>query len=300
MTNGVTGPTLGKNPPNDKIHFGIVTGQHWLTWEDLQYQWGFAEETGLDSAWGFDHFYSMYNGDQGPCFEGYTMLAGLSQKFHRLQMGLMVTGLTHRNPAIMFKEAVTIDHMSGGRMILGIGAAWNEPEHRWYGIDFPSPRDRVDRFGEAMEIFRQLETQEHTTFEGKHYQLDNAPFQPKPVFGHMPILVGSRGKRMMRHIAKYADQWDGRGTPKEYAEHSARLDALCTEIGRDPSEIRRVLAGGGHNLESEDIFRNHVKSYHAVGVRTFLFDMPLGEVSPVIQNIAEKVMPELREELDGK
>jgi alkanesulfonate monooxygenase SsuD/methylene tetrahydromethanopterin reductase-like flavin-dependent oxidoreductase (luciferase family) len=294
----VTGPTFGKNPPNEKLHFGIVTGQHHLTWDDLLFQWGFAQNNGLDSAWGFDHFYSMYNGDQGPCFEGYTMLAGLSQHFDRLQMGLMVTGLTHRNPAILFKEAVTIDHMSGGRMILGIGAAWNEPEHEWYGIDFPSPRERVDRFGEAMEIFRRFETEEHTTFEGEYYKIKNAPFQPKPYHGHMPILIGSRGKRMMRHIAKYADQWDGRGTPEQYAESSEHLSELCREIGRDPSEIRRVLAGGGHNLASEDVFRKHVEAYHDVGVRTFLFDMPPGPIDPELQNIVDNVIPDLRRSLD--
>jgi hypothetical protein len=103
----------------------------------------------------------------------------------------------------------------------------------------------------------------------------------------------------MRHVAKYADQWDGRGTPEQYAADSARLDDLCREIGRDPSGIRRVIASGGHNFESEDVFRKHVEAYHAVGVRTFLFDMPLGEVNPTLRNIAENIIPELRDKLDG-
>jgi alkanesulfonate monooxygenase SsuD/methylene tetrahydromethanopterin reductase-like flavin-dependent oxidoreductase (luciferase family) len=291
------GPTYGKNQPSDQLHFGIVTGQHWLSWEDLKYQWDFAEECGLDSAWGFDHFYSLYNGDTGPCMEGMTLLAAMAERTERVQMGLLVTGMTHRNPAIFFKEAVTVDHISGGRMILGVGAAWNEREHEAYGIEFPSPKVRVDRFGEAMEIFRRLETQERTTFDGEHYKLVDAPFEPKPVYGHIPVLIGSRGKRMMRFIAKYADQWDGSGTPEEYAAHSRRLDELCREIGRDPSEIRRVLGSGAHNFDSEDKFRKHVEDYHAVGVRTFLFDMPLGEVNSTTRNIAEKVIPELREKL---
>jgi predicted transcriptional regulator with HTH domain len=105
---------------------------------------------------------------------------------------------------------------------------------------------------------------------------------------------------MMRHIAKYADQWDGRGTPEQVAESSKYLNELCREIGRDPSEIRRTIVGGGHNFDSEDGFRKHVEAYHAVGVRSFFFDMPLGEVNPTLRNIVEKVIPELREELGGK
>jgi alkanesulfonate monooxygenase SsuD/methylene tetrahydromethanopterin reductase-like flavin-dependent oxidoreductase (luciferase family) len=293
------GPTYGKNPPNDKLHFGIVTGQHWLSWGDLKYQWQFAEETGLDSAWAFDHFMSLYDGEMGPCMDGWTLLGGLAQMTERVQMGLLVTGMTHRNPFVLYKQAVTVDHISGGRLILGVGAAWNKREHEAFGIEFPSPKVRVDRFEEAMEMLHLLENQERTTFEGEHYRLDNAAFEPKPVFGHMPVLVGSTGKRMMRIIAKHADQWDGGGTPEEYHAHSERLDALCREIGRDPSEIRRVLGSGGDKFDSEDTFRKHIEDYYAVGVRSFLFDMPLGEVNPTLRNIAENVIPELREKYDG-
>lgn len=296
----MAGPTYGKNPPAERIEFGIVTGQHWLSWEDLKYQWDFAEQSGLDSAWAFDHFTSLYDGDLGPCMEGMTILGAMAERTERVQMGLLVTGMTHRNPALLFKESVTIDHISGGRFILGAGAAWNEPEHEAYGIPFPSPKERVDRFGEAMEAFRMLESQQRTSYQGEHVRLVNAPFEPKPVYGHIPVLVGSRGNRMMRHIARYADQWDGSGTPEQYAEHSRRLDELCREIGRDPSEIRRVLGHGAHNFASEDVFRQHVKAYHAVGVRTFLFDMPLGEVTTTTRNIVERVIPELREELGGQ
>jgi alkanesulfonate monooxygenase SsuD/methylene tetrahydromethanopterin reductase-like flavin-dependent oxidoreductase (luciferase family) len=295
----IGGPTYGKNPPEDTLHFGIVTSQHWRPWSELREQWQFAEEVGLDSAWGFDHFFSLRDDEMGECLDGWTLLGAMAEMTERVQMGLMVTGLTHRNPAILFKQAVTVDQISGGRLIFGVGASWNEREHEAYGIEFPSPKVRVDRFGEAMEMFRQLETQERTNFHGEHYSLVNAPFEPKPVYGHMPILVGSRGKRMMRFIAKYADQWDGSGTPEEYAEHSARLDEACRQVGRDPSEIRRVLTTDA-GLESEDAFRKHVADYHAVGVRTFLSRIPNGPVSPTIQSIAERAIPELREEFQGK
>jgi alkanesulfonate monooxygenase SsuD/methylene tetrahydromethanopterin reductase-like flavin-dependent oxidoreductase (luciferase family) len=293
----IGGPTYGKNPPADTITFGIVAGQHHRTWSEMREQWQFAEESGWDSAWAFDHFFSLRDDEMGPCLDGWTLLGAMAEMTERVQMGLMVTGLTHRNPAVMFKQAVTVDHVSNGRVILGVGASWNEREHEAYGIEFPSPKVRVDRFGEAMEMYRQLETQDRTTFQGEHYTLVDAPFEPKPVFGHMPILVGSRGKRMMRYIAKYADQWDGSGTPDEYAEHSRRLDENCREIGREPSEIRRGLTTDA-GLESEDAFRKHVSDYYAVGVRTFLVRIPVGPIDNTLRNIAERVIPELREQFN--
>lgn len=292
----MAGPTNGTNPPDSEMNFGLVTGQHWRSWDEIQEQWHWAEETGWDSAWGFDHFFSLYDGEDGPCFEGWTLLAGLAATTSRIQLGLMVTSVTHRLPLILAKEAVTVDVMSDGRLILGVGAGWQEREHRAFGIDFPSPRERVDRFGEAMEIYRRLETEKRATFKGEYYSLDDAPFEPKPVFGHIPILIGSRGRRMMRHVARYADQWDGGGTPQEYLATGQKLDALCREIGRDPGEIRWVLSTGGDPLESEDAFRQHVRSYAEIGVRSFFFDFPRGSATPTMQAIAERVIPELREE----
>lgn len=292
------GPTYGKNPPAEKIDFGLITGNHWRSWSEIEEQWLFAEESGWDSAWAFDHFFSLRDNEMGPCLEGWTLLGALAKMTERVQIGLMVTGMTHRYPAVLFKQAVTIDHISGGRHIFGVGAAWQEREHEAYGMEFPPPKVRVDRFAEAMEMYRQLETQERTTFEGEHYKLVNAPFEPKPVYGHMPILIGSTGKRMLRYVAKYADQWDGGGTPDEYKVHGERLNAYCREIGRDPSEIRWVLSTGRDKVESEDTFRKHVEDYYNVGVRSFLFNIPTGPVNQTLRNIAERVIPELREQYD--
>ena len=292
----MAGPTHGKNPPANQLDFGIVTGQHWRSWDELVEQWQWADESGLDSAWAFDHFFSLRDGEMGPCLEGWTLLAALAVKTSNVQIGLMVNGNTHRNPAVLAKQAVTVDIVSGGRSILGVGAAWNEREHAAYGIDFPSPRERVDRFGEAMELHRLLETQERANFNGDYYTLDNAPFEPKPVFGHIPILVGSTGKRMLRHVAKYADHWDGGGTPDELRATGERLNAACADIGRDPSEIRWALSTGADKLESVDTFRKHVRDYAAVGVRSFLFTLPGGSPNATIQQIASKIIPELREE----
>jgi alkanesulfonate monooxygenase SsuD/methylene tetrahydromethanopterin reductase-like flavin-dependent oxidoreductase (luciferase family) len=292
----MAGPTHGTNPPAGELDFGIVTGQHWRSWDELVEQWRWADESGWDSAWAFDHFFSLRDGELGPCLEGWTLLAALAALTSRVQVGLMVTGNTHRLPAVLAKQAVTVDIISGGRSILGMGAAWNEREHVAYGIDFPSPRERVDRFGEAMELMRLLETQERTTFHGRYYRLEDAPFEPRPVFGHIPVLIGSTGRRMLRHVARYADQWDGGGSPDEFRALGEQLSTACRDIGRDPSEIRWVYSTGSEPLASADALREHVTAYAAVGVRSFLFTLPGGAPSPAVRSIAERVIPELREQ----
>jgi alkanesulfonate monooxygenase SsuD/methylene tetrahydromethanopterin reductase-like flavin-dependent oxidoreductase (luciferase family) len=149
-----------------------------------------------------------------------------------------------------------------------------------------------------MEIIRLLESQERSTFNGAYYRLDNAPFEPKPVNGHMPILIGTAGKRMLRHVARYADIWDV-DNPAKYAEENTRLlHAYCAEIGRDPSEIRKAVTvySGRQPLESVDAFREHVTSYARVGVRSFLFNTPTGALPPLFIELAERVIPELRQQ----
>lgn len=293
----MAGPTFGKPPPAGELHFGIVVGQHHMSWPEMRdiFQW--ADESGWDSAWAFDHFFSLTHGNElGPCLEGWTLLGALATLTRNVQIGLMVTGITHRFPAVLFKQAVTVDHISDGRLILGVGAAWHEREHQAYGIPFPPPGARVDMFGEAMEMLRLLETNERASFSGEHFSLVEAPFEPKPVYGHMPVMIGSTGRRMMRHVARYADLWDGGGTPEEFAQYGARLNRLCAEIGRDPAEIRWAYQAGGHVVESTDRFVEHVRAYSGIGVRVFLVEVPGGTPAPVLREVAERVIPELRAE----
>ncbi len=293
----MAGPTYGKPPPPGKLHFGIVAGQHYRSWPELVEQFQWADETAWDSAWAFDHFFSLREDDEmGDCLEGWTLLGALAASTGNVQLGLMVTGITHRYPAVLFKQAVTVDHVSNGRSILGVGAAWNAREHKAYGIPFPPPKARVDMFAESMEMLRLLESQDRTTFDGSQYSLDSAPFEPKPVHGHIPIMIGSTGRRMMRYVARYADLWDGGGSPEEFAAHGQRLNRLCEEIGRDPREICWSYQKGPSEMESVDAFVDHVRSYAAVGVRAFLMVIPTGTPTPVMSEIADQVIPELREE----
>lgn len=283
------------NPPARELDFGVVVSQAYREWPEMLEHFQWADENGWDSAWAFDHFFSLADNDEmGVCLEGWTLLAALARETRNVRLGLLVTGITHRRPAVLFKEVLTVDHVSNGRLIFGAGAAWNVREHAAYGLPYPSDRDRVDMFGEAMEMYRLLETQERTTYHGKHYTLENAPFEPKPVNGRVPILVGSVGPRMMRHIARYADQWDGGGTPEQFAAHGARLNEICREVGRDPGEIRWAYSADRALFNSEEGFRRHVAAYAAVGVRSFIFGMPRGTPTTTMQNIANEVVPDLR------
>lgn len=286
----------GQRKTTDRLHFGIVTGQHRRPLSQIEEHWQFAEETGWDSAWAFDHFFSLGQNEMEQTLEGWTLLAALAAKTTRVQLGLMVSGNTHRNPAILAKQAVTVDHVSNGRLILGLGAGWNEREHHAYGIDFPAPRERVDRLGETLEMLRLLETQERTTFTGRYYTLDDAPFEPKPVNGHIPILIGTAGQRMLRHVARYADLWDGGENIDAYSENAQRLQQLCHEIGRDPAEIRLVLSAYSQPLQSVDTFREHVTRFARIGVRTFLFNTPFSTLPPLFNDLAQRVIPELRQQ----
>jgi alkanesulfonate monooxygenase SsuD/methylene tetrahydromethanopterin reductase-like flavin-dependent oxidoreductase (luciferase family) len=301
--------TNGRAPGNDELDFGIVTGQHWRTWDMLLEQWRWTEETGWDSAWTFDHFFSLRPTDDGVCLEGWTLLAALAMATERVRIGTLVTGVTHRYPAVLLKQAVTVDHISRGRLILGIGAAWTEGEHRAYGIPFPPPGERVELFGETMELLRRFETQERTTLHGKHIQIQDAPFVPKPVHGHLPVMIGTSGKRMLRHVGRYADIWDSGTSPELIPALHEQVREYASAAGRDPAGIRLaisayfgpasnpnapVLVWEGSQDEVETRFRAHVDAYARVGVRSFLFNMPYEGANENMDHVARNVIPELR------
>lgn len=283
------------------LHFGFVTPQQGMSVDAIEEQWRFAEETGWDSAWVFDHLIGVLDGDPDTtdAFEAWTLLAALAATTNRIRLGVFVSGVTHRPPLMLLKQAITVDHVSRGRLILGIGAAWNEREHRAYGLPFPPIRDRVALVGETLAALRSLEAGERTVYDGRLLHLDDAPFAPKPVRGRLPVLVGTVGPRMLRHLARYGDIWEGGGSPERMARLGAELDAACAEVGRDPGEIARGIVAsdpGFRALASEDAFRHHVAAYAAVGVTWFWFNIPPGAPSSTLTRISERVIPELRAE----
>lgn len=280
------------------LSFGVVIAQHQYTWPELVSQWKLAEELGFDSIWLFDHFMALYADPDGPCLETSTLLAALAKETSRAKIGVLVYGNTHRHPAVLAKEIVTVDHVSNGRAILGIGAGWNEREHRAYGIPFPSAGDRVEMLDESLQIMESLFTQRRTTFNGEHYQLEDAPFAPKPVQEKLPVLIGGTRPRMLKVVARHADLWDTSRDPNQLKEGLEQIRINCQEIGRDPGEIAVSSSFGADRLERADGFEELIRTYRAAGSSQFLFDFPLGgEGLESAKRLATDIMPRLRDEL---
>jgi len=224
------------------VRFGLDIAQQRMPWSEVAGRARFADEVGFDGIWGFDHFQPMYGEGPGECFEGSTTLAAWSGITENVRLGLLITGMTYRHPAVYAAEAITIDHASGGRLELAYGAAWFDKEHLELGIPFPPLKARVDAFEEAVQIVRGLLTTDAFTFEGEHFQVRDATLNPRPVQRpHPPIWIGASGeKRMMPIAARYADAWHSWGTPESMTPKSGRLSAMAEAAGRDPAEIMRA------------------------------------------------------------
>jgi F420-dependent oxidoreductase-like protein len=274
--------------------FRIVLGQR-ASWPELLTRTRETETLGFDGLFLVDHFYGLFD-VMHPTHEAYTMLAALAPFTQQLRLGILVCGNTYRNPAFLLKQAVTVDHISGGRVDFGVGAGWTEREHEAYGWDYPSARERVDRFAEALEIWDRLQQEERTTFEGQHYQLLDAPFEPKSLQRpRMPLLIGGSGPRMLRLTARYADVWNVVGTPDEAGSINQRLDAACVTEGRDPATLIRTVSPRINLLASPEAFADGVAAYRAAGIRDVYVPWPRTERElPVLREVARDVIPTLR------
>jgi F420-dependent oxidoreductase-like protein len=281
-----------------RLRFGLCTDQN-LSWERTLERWRLFERLGFDSAWDCDH-YVQPSRPTGPYLEAWTLLAALAAATERIRIGVLVSCNTFRHPALLAKEAVTVDHVSGGRLELGLGAGWYEPEHAMYGIEFPPPRLLVDRFEEAVEVVDGLLRGERATYEGRHYQLRDAHFAPPPVQRpRPPLTLGAHGPRMLRIVARYADAWNSFGTTEQIRSRSAVLDEACAEIGRDPGEIVRslyywVARADGDPWSSIDAFQDVVGRYREAGIDEFILDHPRDDQLDVLERVAADVIPRLR------
>ncbi|MFN0089903.1 MAG: TIGR03560 family F420-dependent LLM class oxidoreductase [Acidimicrobiales bacterium] len=199
-----------------------------------------AEASGWDGIYIADHFMPNAPAPDGAVHEAWTMLAALAAAVPRVRLGPLVAGNTYRNPALVAKIVATLDHVSGGRAVLGLGAGWQVNEHEAYGFELGTVRSRLDRLEEACAIVSSLLTAERTTFEGAYYRVADAPLTPRPVQAKIPLLVGGGGeKRTLRLAARYADEWNIWGTPELLAQKQQVLDRWCEAEGRDPGAIQR-------------------------------------------------------------
>ena len=284
--------------PRKSLHFGIKTAPLHATHEALFDVWRQADTLPVfEHAWLNDHFMSLGNDPAGPCLESWTLLASLAAVTQRLRIGVMVTGNTYRNPAVLAKMATTVDILSHGRLNFGIGTAWSEREHQAYGIVFPPPGERIRRLGEACEVIRRLWTEAVVSFEGRYYQLNQAYCEPKPAQKpHPPFAIGADGEQTLRVVAHHADIWDcSVDTPEEYSHKSAIVDSYCEEIGRDPATIERSrhISVDPSNLSAA---RVKTQEFIEVGATHIIYHAPVPDRPGTLRRLAEEVAEPLRAE----
>jgi len=311
-----------------KIRFGVQTPPEVSDPADLIKFWQEAEAWGYDSAWTFDHFLPITGNTKGPCLDGWMLLGALATKTSKIRMGVLVTGNTYRNPAVLAKMATTVDLLSNGRLDLGIGAGWFEAEHTAYGVPFYTAKERTRRLEEAVQIILSLWTQPETTFDGKYYQIKNAPFEPKPMQKpHPPILIGGQGEKWtLPIVAKYADNWNVPllVNPPKLAALTKTLNGYCEKFKRDcakieKSALRRLVFTDDQkvidqtaqgfaklrNLPVEDVraaliagnaedIKKQIQVYIDAGVTHFIFNTYQPFDREGLQRFAKEVMPAFR------
>jgi alkanesulfonate monooxygenase SsuD/methylene tetrahydromethanopterin reductase-like flavin-dependent oxidoreductase (luciferase family) len=230
--------------PDRDLKLGILLWSQVASWPDMLDAAKRVERLGYEHLWTWDHLYAIFGDPHQSIFEGWTALAAWAMATERTRLGLLVGANTFRNPGLVAKTATTLDHISGGRAILGIGGAWMEPEHRAHGIEFGSGfGQRLDWLDESVAAIRQVLAGESVSSPpGGHYAFDELRHLPPPVQRRLPIMIGGSGeKKTLRTVARYADMWNAMG-PLELMAH--KVDVLrehCAAVGRDPAEIEFTL-----------------------------------------------------------
>lgn len=252
------------------IAIGFQVWGQAVTWSEMAATVRDIERLGFDSVWSNDHLFpaagtgaDTADAPAGPVFEGWLTLAGFAAETSRVPLGVLVSGAGYRNPGLLVKMATTLDHISGGRAMLGLGAGWHEREHLAFGFDYPRLGDRISRLEEQAAAIRALLDGEELTVHGRFVEMDRARNLPAPIQPRLPLVIGASGeKRSLAIVARYADIWNGEGEPDVFARKSAILDQHCAAVGRDPASIRRTV--GTAPLQIRDDRRTAVASLAAV------------------------------------
>lgn len=307
------------------VEFGVQVAPEGTTYEDLVRTFRLIEDSGYESAWLNDHFIPARGDKQSPHFESWIMLTALAMQTKNIRIGILVSGNTYRHPAVLAKMATTLDYVSGGRLSLGIGAGWEEYEHRAYGIPFHSARERAERLDEALQVITKLWHEETPSFDGKYYDLREAEFQPKPLQKpHPPIVVGGQGKKwILPLVARYADEWNATVTvsPADLKEGIEIIRAECARVRRDPcvkevsiflpivtiSDIplaetatrlgARIIAGElARNAltGSPESIKQQIRDYLDAGATRVIITTRPGIDHDIIRRFAKEIMPAFR------
>jgi F420-dependent oxidoreductase-like protein len=276
------------------LRFGLKASGQWITIEQLRSVWRIADESGFDHVWDFDHLASIgANGPDGPIYEGWALQAAMAEATKRVRIGCMVTGNTYRNPGLLAKLAVTVDHLSGGRLEFGIGAAWATVEHEMLGL--PGLEHRVGLLSESLQILKSLFTQERTNFEGRYYRFQDAICNPKPLQKpHPPFWIGASGQSTLRLTARHADVWNiSGGDPGAAKDLIAKFEDACAAVGRDPSEIRRSIQFGNESGDRGELM-DLAGRYYELGITEQVVYLRGEHPDRLAGKIAE-ALPELRQ-----
>lgn len=287
--------------------------------------WQQCEAWGYDSLWNFDHFYPILTDPKGPCLEGFTTLSALAQATERVRIGTLVNGNTYRHPALTAKSATTVDHISGGRLNLGIGAGWFEDEHTSLGFEFGSVGSRLRALEESLQIITGMLGGEVVDHAGDHYELSQGRCVPSPVQEKVPIMIGGEGRKiLLRLVAQYADMWNAMGSPGHLKELIDVIRGHGDRVGRDTDEIEKTamlfmcysedeaLQNGYADLlaSAYEVSRDEAKNqmfcggrdalierahaYVAAGVTHFIFVTLAPYNREMLQAFAEDVIPAFR------
>ena len=230
--------------PQNPLRYGLKLAQQVHPIDVHVDVWRIADTAGFDHIWPFDHLIALGNDPTAPIFDGWTVLGAMAAITKRARIGLNVTGNLYRHPGLMAKIAVTVDHLSNGRLEFGIGTGWNEPEFTQFGLSFPSAGDRVTMLDESLTAMKLLWSEPRATYKGRFYELKDAIAEPKPMQRpHPPIWIGSKGERMLRLTARHADAWHSNaGSFDEAVALNKALDAACVKAQREPTAIRRSIS----------------------------------------------------------
>lgn len=295
---------------NQQLRFGVITLQH-LSWKQEIKRWKLIEALGFDSVWVADHFVNYFR-PNAPWFEAWTILAALACQTSRIRIGTLVTSMPLRNPAVMARQALTVDHISNGRLELGLGAGAPgeiDPVYSMTGIEDWAPPERVARFREVVEIVDQCLRNRVTTYKGHYYQLKNTAMAPAPIQKpRPPFTIGAMGPSMLKIAARYADTWNSFGGEwgappnvvlKNTQQRNATLDKYCEKIGRNPKTLQRSLLIFGSEAEtvfdSEETFQESIRRYVEIGITEFIFFYPPDDKKiHMFKRIAKHLIPKLR------
>jgi len=298
---------------NHKLRFGAGVLPN-ASWKEIVKRFKYIEELGFDIEWTGDHFVD-WSRPNDPWFELWTLLAAIAVETTRIRLGSYVTQIPFRNPALLARQALAVDHISNGRLELGLGTGnLIDPAYEIMGIPNWSNKERVARFKEYAEIVDQLLSNEVTNYKGRYYEIREAVMKPRPIQKpRPPITIAAIGAIMLKHAARYADTWNSfsiGNTFEEQLEETRKrtqlVDKYCSDIGRDPSSLRRSYLmydvgartkGGLINYyDSEKVFVDMVRKLIDVGITEFLLYYPFREEQlPIFEKIAREVIPELKE-----